>query len=140
MPSAVTLPSEGHRPAKGVGMGTQHHQRGRWGEDLAVRHLERLGLVILERNWRSRTGEIDIVAGDRATGTIVFCEVKTRSSEDFGSPLAAVTPRKVRRLRALASEWMRSHEHVAREVRIDVIGILLSTRGGPTIEHLRGVA
>ena len=121
-------------------MGTQHLQRGRWGEDLAVRHLERLGLVVLERNWRSRTGEIDIVARDGQTDTLVFCEVKTRSSEDFGSPLAAVTPRKVRRLRALASEWMRAHDRSAREMRIDVIGILLSTRGAPYIEHLRGVA
>ena len=121
-------------------MGTQHLQRGRWGEDLAVRHLERLGLVIIERNWRSRTGEIDIVAGDSETDTIVFCEVKTRSSEDFGTPLAAVTPRKLRRLRALAGEWLRERERSAREVRIDVIGILLMPRGAPSIEHLRGVA
>lgn len=121
-------------------MGTQHLQRGRWGEDLAVRHLERLGLVILERNWRCRAGEIDIVAAEPGTGTIVVCEVKTRSSEDFGSPLAAVTPRKLRRLRGLASEWLRAHDTSAREVRIDVIGILLSTRGAPNVEHLRGVA
>jgi putative endonuclease len=121
-------------------MGAQHLQRGRWGEDLAVRHLERLGLTVIDRNWRSRTGEIDIIAGDAEADTVIFCEVKTRSSEDFGSPLAAVTPRKVRRLRALASEWMRSHDHHAREVRIDVIGIVLSTRGAPSLEHLRGVA
>lgn len=119
-------------------MGTQHLQRGRWGEDFAARHLERLGLVIVERNWRCRTGEIDIIASD--DGTIVFCEVKTRSSEDFGSPLAAVTPRKLRRLRALASEWLRAHDHRARDVRIDVIGILLGRGGHATIEHLRGVA
>lgn len=119
-------------------MGTQHLQRGRWGEDLAVRHLERAGMVIVERNWRSRSGEIDIVAVDG--DTVIICEVKTRSSEDFGSPLAAVTPVKVRRLRALAGEWLRTHERVAREVRIDVIGILLSPRGAPLVEHLRGVA
>lgn len=121
-------------------MGTANQQRGRWGEDLAVRHLERQGLVILGRNWRCRTGEIDIVAGDTEAGTIIICEVKTRSSEDFGSPLAAVTPVKLRRLRALASEWMREHDTRAREVRIDVIGILLNTKGAPTLEHLRGVA
>jgi putative endonuclease len=121
-------------------MGTQHLQRGRWGEDLAVRHLEGLGLVIIERNWRCRSGEIDIVAGDARTDTIIICEVKTRSSEDFGSPLAAVTPRKLRRLRTLAGEWLRAHDHCAREVRIDVIGILLGGRGAPTLEHLRGVA
>jgi putative endonuclease len=125
---------------EGSAMGTQHMQRGRWGEDLAVRHLERLGLEILQRNWRTRTGEIDIVASDSATGTLVICEVKTRSSEDFGSPLAAVTPRKVSRLRVLAAEWLRAHDRPAREVRIDVIGILLTPRGEPTLEHLRGVA
>lgn len=133
-------PGEGLPAREGSEMGTQHLRTGRWGEDLAVRHLERLGLVILERNWRCRTGEIDIVAGDHGTGTIVICEVKTRSSEDFGSPLAAVTPRKVRRLRALAGEWLSAHDHHAREVRIDVIGIVLGTRGAPTLEHLRGVA
>ncbi|MBM3687826.1 MAG: YraN family protein [Actinobacteria bacterium] len=121
-------------------MGTQHLQRGRWGEDLAVRHLERLGLKVIDRNWRCRDGEIDIVAGDEPNDTIIICEVKTRSSEDYGSPLAAVTPRKLRRLRGLASEWMRTHDHRAREVRIDVIGILLSRTGAPSLEHLRGVA
>lgn len=120
-------------------MGAQHLQRGRWGEDFAVRHLERLGLTVIDRNWRCREGEIDIVAEEAATDTIVICEVKTRSSEDFGSPLAAVTPRKVRRLRVLAGEWLRSHDRHARQVRIDVVGILLSTSGAPHVEHLRGV-
>jgi putative endonuclease len=121
-------------------MGTQHLQRGRWGEDLAVRHLEGLGLGIIARNWRCRAGEIDIIARDAETDTIIICEVKTRSSEDFGSPLAAVTPRKLRRLRTLAGAWLHSHDHSAREVRIDVIGILLDHAGAPTLEHLRGVA
>jgi putative endonuclease len=85
-------------------------------------------------------GEIDIVAGDEATDTIIICEVKTRSSEDFGTPLAAVTPPKLRRLRTLASEWLRAHDRHAREVRIDVIGIVLGARGAATLEHLRGVA
>lgn len=85
-------------------------------------------------------GEIDIVAADSDTGTLIICEVKTRSTEDFGSPLAAVTPRKLRRLRLLASDWLREHDTHARAVRIDVIGIVLSTRGAPTLEHLRGVS
>jgi putative endonuclease len=121
-------------------MGTQNLQRGRWGEDLAARHLERIGLIVLDRNWRCRAGEIDIVAADADTDTVIICEVKTRTTEDFGSPLAAVTPRKLRRLRGLAVEWMRAHDKCAREVRIDVIGIVLSTGGAPNLEHLRGVA
>lgn len=120
-------------------MGTQNLDRGRWGEDLAARHLERLGLQIVERNWRCRAGEIDIVARDHDTDTIIVCEVKTRSTEDFGTPLAAVTSRKLQRLRGLAAQWMGVHECRARAVRIDVIGILLSRTGGPSIEHLRGV-
>lgn len=120
-------------------MGTQHLDRGRWGEELAARHLERQGMVILERNWRCRTGEIDIVARDHGTDTIIVCEVKTRSSEDFGTPLAAVTSRKLQRLRALAAQWMGTHDCRAGAVRIDVIGILLSRSGAPSVEHLRGV-
>ena len=121
-------------------MGTRNLQRGRWGEDLAARHLERIGLTVLDRNWRCRAGEIDIVAADADTDTVIICEVKTRTTEDFGSPLAAVTPRKLRRLRGLATEWMRAHDNRAREVRIDVIGIVLGTGGSPHLEHLRGVA
>lgn len=121
-------------------MGAEHLVRGRWGEDLAARHLERLGLTVLDRNWRCRAGEIDIVAADDQTETIIICEVKTRTTEDFGSPLAAVTPRKLRRLRGLAAEWMRAHDGHARDIRIDVIGIVLGSRGAPTLEHLRGVA
>lgn len=119
-------------------MGTHNRDRGRWGEDLAVDHLERLGLTILDRNWRCRAGEIDIVAAD--ADALVICEVKTRTTEDFGSPLAAVTPSKVQRLRGLAAEWMRAHDGCAPAIRIDVIGIVLGTRGAPTLEHLRGVA
>ena len=121
-------------------MGTRNLHRGRWGEDLAARHLERIGLTVLDRNWRCRTGEIDIVAADSGTGTVIICEVKTRTTEDFGSPLAAITPRKLRRLRALAVEWMREHEASARDIRIDVIGIVMGSRGAPSLEHLRGVA
>lgn len=120
-------------------MGTQHLQRGRWGEDLAARHLERLGLVVLERNWRCRAGEIDIVAREPDVDTIVVCEVKTRSTEDFGTPVAAVTSRKLQRLRGLAAQWMATHDCRAESVRIDVIGILLSRTGPPSVEHLRGV-
>jgi putative endonuclease len=119
-------------------MGTRNRDRGQWGEDLAADYLERLGLTVLARNWRCRAGEIDIVAAD--ADTLVICEVKTRTTEDFGSPLAAVTPRKVLRLRGLAVEWMRAHDGRARAIRIDVIGIVLGTRGAPTLEYLRGVA
>src|SRR5664280_147204 len=77
---------------------------GRYGEDVAVRHLLDAGWQVLERNWRCRVGEIDIVARDG--GVLVFCEVKTRSSALFGVPAEAVRPAKVRRIRALACHWL----------------------------------
>jgi putative endonuclease len=119
-------------------MATDHLERGRLGEEIAAGHLTRAGLDVIDRNWRCRLGEIDIIAVDG--DALVMCEVKTRTSEDFGTPLAAVTPRKLRRLRLLAGEWLREHDCHPRQVRIDVIGILLPPRGNPSIEHLRDVA
>ena len=111
---------------------------GRYGEGLAVTHLESLGLEVLQRNWRCRDGELDIVA--REGSLLVVCEVKTRAGIGFGSPLEAVTPQKLRRLRILAIKWIA--ENVAGwagDVRIDVIGIVYPPGGEPTIEHVRDV-
>lgn len=110
---------------------------GKWGEDLAARYLIDSGLTVLDRGWRCRDGEIDIVARDGTT--LVVCEVKTRTTEAFGSPLAAVTPSKVRRLRRLAAAWLQAHDERATQVRLDVIGILADSHARPLIEHLRGV-
>ena len=116
---------------------TTRTELGAWGESLAARYLESRGLTILARRWRCRDGEIDIVARDGAT--LVVCEVKTRTSEAFGSPLAAVTPIKVRRLRRLARAWLQAHDERALEIRLDVVGILAPELSRPVIEHLRGV-
>ena len=91
------------------------------GEDLAVAELERDGLVVLERNWRCRAGEIDIVAAERvgAATTIVVCEVKCRSGLGFGDPLEAITHAKLRRLRQLAAEWLAASSWRPDRVRID---------------------
>jgi putative endonuclease len=110
---------------------------GRYGEDIAVAHLQSQGLVILDRNWRCEVGEIDIVA--REGSTLVICEVKTRSSLEFGTPLQHLTPRKIRRLRQLCYRWLVHRQLHAPAVRIDVIGIVQAWRGAPVIEHLRGV-
>lgn len=111
---------------------------GRFGEELAARHLTDCGMTILDRNWRCRDGEIDIVARDGTT--LVVCEVKTRSTVAFGSPIAAVTPRKVRRMRGLALAWIADRGIHAPEIRFDVVGILARAEGRAVIEHLRGVA
>jgi putative endonuclease len=108
---------------------------GRYGEDVAARHLQSEGFVVLDRNWRCDVGEIDIVARDG--DTLVVCEVKTRSGTGFGSPLEAVTTTKAARLRRLAACWLGSHDVHPRQIRIDVVGVL-SGRGAPTVEHVRG--
>ncbi len=109
---------------------------GRYGEDVAVRHLREHGLEVLDRNWRSRTGELDIVA--REGRTIVFVEVKTRSSVDYGVPAEAVTLRKARRIHVLAHEWLAETGHRYGDLRFDVISVLRPRRGATLVEHLRG--
>jgi putative endonuclease len=90
----------------------QRQELGKTGEDLAAVELERRGYAILARRYRTRYGEIDLVARDG--DTLVFVEVKARASTDFGAAVDAVTPRKQRRLAAMAADFL------AREVRADV--------------------
>jgi putative endonuclease len=110
---------------------------GRHGEQAAAEYLERAGLRILDRNWRCADGELDIVAAER--GVLVICEVKTRSSGRFGSPLDAVSRSKQARLRRLAVRWLVAHGVLFDEVRIDVIGLVRDQPDGYQIEHVRGV-
>jgi putative endonuclease len=110
---------------------------GRTGEQVAVEYLERAGLRILDRNWRSTDGEVDIVATERRV--LVVCEVKTRSGTGFGTPLEAITRHKRARLRRLAAQWLAAHGVLFDEVRIDVIGVLRDSGGEFQIEHVRGV-
>ncbi|MFG2672473.1 MULTISPECIES: YraN family protein [unclassified Streptomyces] len=112
---------------------------GRYGEDLAARLLTEAGMSVLERNWRCRTGEIDIVALDG--DALVICEVKTRRAGGFEHPMAAVTPAKADRLRRLAELWLDRHGgSPPGGVRIDLVGVVLPRRGAPRAEHARGVA
>jgi putative endonuclease len=113
---------------------------GRFGEELAARHLQAAGLTLLDRNWRCRSGELDIVAADG--DAIVFVEVKTRSGNGFGTPAEAVTARKLARLRRLAAQWLAEQPDGRRwaDVRFDVVAVVRLAPGGPRVEHLRGVA
>jgi putative endonuclease len=113
---------------------------GRYGEELAARRLAEAGMTVLERNWRcGRTGEIDIVARDG--DVLVVCEVKTRRGGGYQHPMAAVSPRKADRLRALAARWIEAHGGAPPGgVRIDLVGVVLPSRGAPVVEHARGVA
>ena len=113
---------------------------GKYGETLAARRLTEAGMTVLERNWRcGRAGEIDIVARDG--DVLVVCEVKTRRAGPFEHPMAAVTPAKADRLRGLAERWLQEHGGAPPGgVRIDLIGVVLPSRGAPVVEHARGVA
>lgn len=110
---------------------------GRWGEELAVEYLTNRGYLILERNWRCRDGEIDIVA--RHGGELVFVEVKTRASVQFGHPFEAITAQKLARLHRLAASWCQSHPRGSQPIRIDALAIVAPRGHTPTVEHLEGL-
>ncbi len=110
---------------------------GSYGERLAERHLTGLGMVVLDRNWRCDAGEVDLVLRDGRV--LVVCEVKTRSSLDFGTPHEAVTAAKLQRLRRLAARWLAEHDARLPEVRIDVVAVLRPRRGPSVLEHVAGV-
>ena len=102
-----------------------------------MRTLEAAGMRVIDRNWRCRRGELDIVALDGRT--IVFCEVRTRRTATFGTPAESVGPAKVRRLRALAAAWLAEHPEVRGEIRFDVVCVRPQPSGAALVEHLRGV-
>jgi len=111
----------GHRP---------YRQRlGARGEDRAADWYRAAGYEVIARNWRCPEGELDLVAA--LPGVLVFCEVKTRSSDRFGAPAEAVTAAKQRRLRVLAARFLAEHPHVARSaeagIRFDVVAVIGST-------------
>jgi putative endonuclease len=97
------------------------HDFGKHGEDLACAELERRGYAILARRYRTRYGEIDIVARDGAT--TVFVEVKSRAGGEFGGAAAAVTGWKQRRITNMAVDYLSRHRLHDRPVRFDVVAI-----------------
>lgn len=109
---------------------------GDYGERLAARHLGAAGLEVLARNWRCELGEIDLVL--REGTTLVVCEVKTRSSTDYGTPHEAVTPVKAARLRRLAARWMAESGVRPTDVRFDLVAVVKRRRGAPVLDHVRG--
>ncbi|GHH74479.1 YraN family protein [Promicromonospora soli] len=136
---------------------------GRYGERVALRHVEARGWQVLDTNWRGKDGELDIVALDG--DVLVVVEVKTRSSLGFGHPAEAVTPRKLARIKRLTGQWLtvfRERPAAARlqegaapgsqapvlpetrprfgAIRIDVVAVTLQEQGRAVVEHLESVA
>jgi len=113
---------------------------GAYGEGVAARYLVEQGMVLLDRNWRSTgdpVGEADLVLRDG--DVMVVCEVKTRTSDDYGTPHEAVDEAKVERLRGLARRWAEVHDKTPPETRIDVVAVLRPPRGAARVEHVVGV-
>jgi putative endonuclease len=113
---------------------------GQLGEQLAAEHLERLGFQIVERNYRTRWGELDIVAFDGRT--LAFCEVKARRlTAGHGSPFDGLRPAKRAQVRKMAGSWLieRRERPYANDVRFDAIGVTFDATGALTsLEHLEG--
>lgn len=109
---------------------------GAYGERVALLYLLDQGMSLLERNWRGRAGEIDIIMADG--DAVVFCEVKTRRSEAFGLPVEALVPAKVSRMRRLAAQWLSEHGNGPVRARFDVLSIRPQPAGAAKVEHLRG--
>jgi putative endonuclease len=106
------------------------------GERIAAAFLADAGLQVLDRNWRCREGELDLVARDG--DALVFCEVKTRRGIGYGHPVEAVTAAKRRRLRLLAQRWLAAHDQHAPDLRFDVVGVLVRPGRPALVTHLRG--
>jgi putative endonuclease len=98
---------------------------GALGEDFVAKYLVGKNYQILDRNWRIRDGEIDLVAMSE-NGIVVFIEVKTRTSIAFGHPLEAITRDKAYRLQRLALAWLTVHHKWGFEYRIDAAAVLIS--------------
>lgn len=105
------------------------------GEEEAARWLKRHGVRVIERNVRTKLGEIDLIARDG--DTLVFIEVKTRRGEAMGPPAAAVTPPKQRRIGKLAQAYMQRRRLAGVACRFDVVGVLLGENDSVVgIQHL----
>ncbi|NYF97181.1 YraN family protein [Janibacter cremeus] len=107
------------------------------GEDMAQQYLTDRGMVLLDRNWRCREGEIDLVLRDG--DTVVVCEVKTRRTRAFGDPIQAITRAKLARLRRLAGCWLADHCMSAPCVRLDIVALLQHPDGTYSVDHRAGV-
>ncbi|MDX1601075.1 MAG: YraN family protein [Anaerolineales bacterium] len=107
---------------------------GAWGERQAERHLKQAGYRILDRNWRVAVGELDIIAEHEST--LVFVEVKARSTDSYGLPEEALTARKRRRLQRAAWTYLEETDQLQADWRIDVIALVRESDGNVgRLEH-----
>ncbi|CAN5159603.1 hypothetical protein BH11PAT1_BH11PAT1_0890 [soil metagenome] len=127
-------------------MAVNHKQlAGRTGEDAAVSFVRKLGYQVISRNFRVRNGEIDIICLDESEGkgkkaTLVFIEVKTRLSQQFGTPFEAITPWKMQALVRTAEVFKMTNRNLPEGMRIDAISVMLDQQKQVIeIEHLKSI-
>jgi len=108
-------------------MSKRKQEIGKKGETVAVRYLKKLGYRIIEQNYRSNAGEIDIIA--REKHSLVFVEVKTRSSRSFGSPKWAITSKKKKAISMAALYYLKMTNQTGADARFDVVSILVQEEG-----------
>ncbi len=111
-------------------MALSRKQVGALGEKLAGDYLEKRSYKILERNYRSADGELDIVA--RHGCYLVFVEVRTKTSLGFGHPEESITQAKMNKLKTMANHYLQSHENLPESWRIDVVAVELDEKGKPS--------
>ena len=111
-----------------------HNELGKWGEDIATNYLERLGYIIMERDWKSGHRDLDIIA--REGDTVVFVEVKTRRNRQFTDPEIAVDCQKIRHLQQAANHYIK-YRHIDNDIRFDIITVVGTMNETPSIEHIK---
>jgi putative endonuclease len=111
------------------------HELGRRGEDLVATFVKTRGLTILCRNWRCREGELDILATDG--DMLVVCEVKTRTSDEFGTPADAMNAKKIRHIKDATNRWLREYRVPYVPVRYDLAEVWWPPEGKPHIQYRR---
>lgn len=126
--TAKHLKGSGNLSNKQTALGTT-------GETLAANHLCSNGYTILHRNYRSRSGEIDIIAREKQT--LIFIEVKTRRTTKFGPPAAAVTSRKQAQISRVALEYLNTYDLFDTSARFDVVSIVMPIGKEPVIEIIK---
>lgn len=111
----------------------------RRGEEIASHYLQKKGYKIIERNFRKGYGELDIIAVYK--GVLVFVEVKTRTSQEFGSPLEAIAPWKLRALIKTVQFYKMTHRNLPEQMRIDAISVMLFPGGEEEkVEHVENIS
>lgn len=116
---------------------SQKRSLGAYGERVAARHLEQIGMIVLARNWRCAEGEIDLVLRD--DDQLVICEVKTRRGTDFGTPQEAISQAKLERMGRLAQRWVAEAGVRPAGIRFDLVAVLADGHGAAHVEHVRGL-